>query len=371
MGKQFKVGIVGLGFGKEFIPIYQKHPFGGEVAICTRNPATLKEIGDMFHIDEKDRFTRYEDMLRRDDIDAIHVITPIPLHAEQSLAALEAGKHCACTVPAATSMDDLVKLVQAQKKSGKSYMMMETAVYTREFLLAKDLLDKGELGKICFLRGAHYQNMDGWPGYWYGFPPMYYATHAVSPLFALAGDVPRKVVCFGSGFVSDDLKAPYGNPYKFETALFRMDKGELAAEATRFLFQTQRQYTESFNVYGEKMTFEWQQVEPGRPVLFKGEEATTVDEVPDRADLLPEAIRAFTQHGVYDADNPHLSFIQGAGHGGSHPHLTNEFLTALEERRLPVIDAVKSAYWTAAGLLAHESAMQGGKEIEMPYFEKL
>ena len=43
--KKVNVAIVGLGFGKEFIPIYQKHPRVGEVAICARNKTSLEEAG--------------------------------------------------------------------------------------------------------------------------------------------------------------------------------------------------------------------------------------------------------------------------------------------------------------------------------------
>ena len=53
---------------------------------------------------------------------------------------------------------------------------------------------------------------------------------------------------------------------------------------------------------------------------------------PDYAHLLPEPIRPFTQT---IQDDEHLSFIQGAGHGGSHPHMVNEFLNALNEDRDP------------------------------------
>lgn len=45
-------------------------------------------------------------------------------------------------------------------------MMMETAVYTRQFLYARALRDHGELGRIQFLRGAHYQDMERWPTGW-------------------------------------------------------------------------------------------------------------------------------------------------------------------------------------------------------------
>ena len=51
--KKINVGIVGLGFGKEFIPIYQKHKNGGKIAICTRTPGTLNAVGDQFGIAER------------------------------------------------------------------------------------------------------------------------------------------------------------------------------------------------------------------------------------------------------------------------------------------------------------------------------
>ncbi len=63
-----------------------------------------------------------------------------------------------------------------------------------------------------------------------------------------------------------------------------------------------------------------------------------------------------------------LSFIQGAGHGGSHPHLAHEFVTALVEGRDPHPNAVQSANWTCVGILAHESAMAGGEKKLLPEF---
>jgi hypothetical protein len=89
--------------------------------------------------------------------------------------------------------------------------------------------------------------------------------------------------------------------------------------------------------------------------------------VPDFAHLLPEPIQPFTTGGVYDADDhQHLSFTQGGGHGGSHPHLVHEFVTALVEGRDPYPNARQSANWTCTGLLAHDSAMQGGAILKLP-----
>lgn len=72
-----------------------------------------------------------------------------------------------------------------------------------------------------------------------------------------AGKKITRVHCFGSGVMADWLHKQYHNPYPIESALFEFEGG-LKGEATRSLFNTARQYTESFNVYGEKKTFEWQ-----------------------------------------------------------------------------------------------------------------
>jgi hypothetical protein len=90
--------------------------------------------------------------------------------------------------------------------------------------------------------------------------------------------------------------------------------------------------------------------------------------VPDFAHLLPEPIQCFTTKGVYDDSNAHLSFIQGGGHGGSHPHLVHEFVSAIVERRPSFPDVYQSVNWTLAGICAHESAMEGGKLVELPKF---
>jgi hypothetical protein len=142
----------------------------------------------------------------------------------------------------------------------------------------------------------------------------------------------------------------------------------LSAEVTRSLFNTARQYRESFDVYGSKKSFEWTLVEHEDSVIHTGEVPERVT-IPDYAHLLPAEIASFTQQGVYDSDdNQHLSFIQGSGHGGSHPHLVHEFLTALSEGRSPYPNAAQSANITCVGILAHESAMEGGKIKYLPEF---
>ena len=375
--EKVRVALVGLGFGAEFIPIYRHHPGVESLIICDANRAILDAAGDKFEIGR--RTTELSSILEATDIDAVHLVTPIPFHAQQSIAVLNSGKHCACTVPMATSLDDLQAIVRAQGRSGKIYMGMETAVYTRRFLFAKQMIERGEVGRIQFLRGAHYQDMEGWPDYWMGLPPMHYATHAVSPVLALANTRAKAVHCFGSGQMRPELSTQYQNPFPVESMLMELEGPEpLAAEITRSLFQTARGYSESFNVYGEQAVFEWEQVEGEQPVIYrvKGPPAPHAGNVitmerasiVDRQELLPKEIARFTVRGVYDASNPHLSFLQGGGHDGSHPHLVHEFVSSISERRQPYPDAVTTANWTAPGICGHHSAMINGQRVEVPVF---
>ena len=364
--KKIRIAIVGLGFGAEFIPIYQKHPIAEMAAICQRTQSTLDEIGNAFGIEK--RYTDYDELLKDPDIDAVHINTPIPDHAAQSMAALRAGKHVACTVPMATTVDECRQIVELVKETGLSYMMMETVIYSREFLFVKELYEKGELGRIQFLRASHQQEMAGWPGYWEGLPPMHYATHCVGPILALPDGQAEYVSCFGSGRIDEKLIPIYGSPFAIETCHIKFKDSDLAAELTRSLFSTARQYRESFDVYGSKKSFEWTLIEHEDSVIHTGEVPERV-KIPDYAHLLPEEIAPFTTAGVYDTDdNQHLSFIQGAGHGGSHPHLAHEFLMALAEDRQPYPNAVQSANITCVGILAHDSAMKGGEIIRLPEF---
>jgi predicted dehydrogenase len=84
--RKINVAIAGLGFGAEFIPIYQRHPSAHMYAICQRSKEKLDAIGDAFKIER--RYSRYDDLLKDDGVHAVHINTPIPDHAMQSIKAL-------------------------------------------------------------------------------------------------------------------------------------------------------------------------------------------------------------------------------------------------------------------------------------------
>jgi predicted dehydrogenase len=367
-----RVAVVGLGFGAEFVPIYQHHPDVAGVVLSDADPTRLKATGERYGIDE--RIATLDEALADRSVDAVHLLTPVPFHGAQAVKILEAGKHCASAVPMATSLTELANIIAAVRISGRTYMMMETAVYTRGFLMAQEMLKRGEFGTISFARGSHLQDMEGWQPSWVGFPPHHYMTHAISPLLKLLNARVEKVHCLGSGRLPEERQKQYGNPYPVETAIFRLHRQDAAVEVTRSLFQTVRPFTESFAIYGDKLGFEWPQVEDEDPILFTVAPAAPGERrkishrrvaPPDRQDLLPPQIAPFTQRHK-DPANPG-GFV-GGGHGGSHPHLVHEFVSSIVQGRKPAIDEIVAATWTAPGIAAHQSAMAGGEAVFVPDF---
>lgn len=364
------IALVGLRFGEFFVELYKNHPNVGQLTLCDTNEVCLQQMAEKYDLPYCSSF---EEILQDSTIDAVHLVTPIPLHEEQTVRVLEAGKHCACAVPMATSLEGIRRITEAVRKSGKTYMMMETTLYTYPFFYVKQMLESGELGRIQFLRGSHYQDMRGNPPYWLGLPPMWYATHALAPMISLSGSRVKRVFCFGSGTMDQKLVENYGNPFPVESMLLEFENG-LKGEATRTLFETARMYEEGMYVYGSKRSFEWGFCD-GVPQYVTTLEEQGVShrqvEMPNFHEYLPEALQRYTVgEAQYDPLHPQESLRRGFGapHHGSHPHLVHEFVRSLIEGRSPAVNEVLAGNITAAGVCAHESAMRGGESITVPLF---
>ncbi len=375
--KTINVVLVGMGFGGSFVDIYKHHPNVETIGIFDINDQVSKTVSETYHIPKV--YDRFDAILKDDSVDAVHLVTPIPFHEEQTIAVLESRKHCACTVPMAISLSGIQKITDAVRASGKNYMMMETTLYTYQFFYVKQMIESGKMGKIQFMRGAHYQDMSNWPDYWMGLPPMYYGTHAIGPMVALANSRVERVNGFGSGTMDEKLTKQYGNPFPVECAVFEFENG-LKGEATRSLFETARIYQEGLFVYGSKACFEWGFADGDNPYVttaFPADDGkrgcrneVRVVQMPNFHQHLPSQIQHFTVGNNYDPLNPQDSLAKGAGagHHGSHPHLVNEFVMSVVENRKPWIDEVLGGNITAAGICAHESAMNRGIAITVPKF---
>jgi predicted dehydrogenase len=373
------IAVAGLGFGEDFVPIYLSHPDVATVVLIEADQARLATAGDRFAIAETDRFSNLAVALTRNDIDAVHIATPVRFHADHVVEVLAAGKHCACAVPMAMTLSDIDRIIDAQRASGRTYMMMETMVYGREYLYAQELHRSGALGEITYYEGFHLQNLDGFPSYWMGYPPMAYVTHALSPILGLTGSRVHTVRALGTGRLAPHQLGDYGNPFPTETGFFELDGTDAVAQVTMSFFGLARSYREGFSVYGDRIGLEWPTLEGDPlhefeladvPAGGRGRQvAERLVSAPDTGALLPASIAGFTRPTTFSPPGK-APIAVGAGHSGSHPHLVHEFVSSIVDGRRPAIDTVRAAEFTAPGICAHTSALAGGDSVAVPDYRR-
>ena len=238
--KKVRVALVGLGFGAEFVPIYLHHPDVASLTICDASEQIVNAVGDKFMI--RQRSTDLKQILNSDEIDAVHLVTPIPLHAQQSLAVLEAGKHCACTVPMALdsrrpARDCRGAAQQRQSLHGHG----DGGLYAALPVCSGDAAAAASLGasNSCAERIIRIWST-GRPTGW-GCRRCTTARTQSRQFWRWPETRAKAVHCFGSGVMREELRQQYGNPYPIETAIFELESPtRLAAEVTRSLFHTAR-----------------------------------------------------------------------------------------------------------------------------------
>ncbi len=152
--KKIKVGIIGCGFianGKH-LPSLARIEGVEAVAFCDivieRAQASAKQFGGPDAL----VCTDYHDVLKRADIDAIHVCTPNNSHAEISIAALQAGKHVMCEKPMAKTAAEAKAMLDASRATGKLLTIGYQNRFREDSLFLKSLCEARELGDIYFAK---------------------------------------------------------------------------------------------------------------------------------------------------------------------------------------------------------------------------
>ena len=102
-----KLGVVicGVGFGGAFVPIYRDHPDVRFIGLYDIDKDIMEKTAKHYGIERL--YYSFNDILNDKEVDAVHIVTPIPAHEEQTVRVLESGKHCACTVPMSLTLDGI------------------------------------------------------------------------------------------------------------------------------------------------------------------------------------------------------------------------------------------------------------------------
>lgn len=340
---KIRVGIAGYGFcqfGAGFG--FQDHPNVEVVAVTDLDPVRCATLAKACRCGKT--YPSCEEMLKDDTIEAVFIATDAPSHARLAIMALERGKHVAAAVPAVYgSLEDADRLFEAVKKSGRKYMMFETSYYHEDLYAARQLYTAGAFGKIIYSEGEYFHyfgtpigsynpktgkvDNDGWRK---GLPPQWYPTHNNAYHIGITGGSFTEVSCMAMPSVVPHLMAEnndYKNPFGTEIALFRTNDGGSSRQAVAWDITTNG--GERGRIYGQMNTKA--EVNTARPPLPPGMDA--------------------------------------GGHGGSHGHLTSEFVDAILRDRKPWCDVAQALNMTVAGIVAHQSALKNGELLKIPQYK--
>ncbi len=166
MGK-LRVGIIGLGMGRNHIAGYRSHPQAEVVAIADLDAQRLQEIGDQHNIPQ--RYTSAEEMIQAEKLDIVSIATPNKFHAPLAVAALQTGCHVLCEKPMALNAEEARRMLAAAKKAGCRIGINFSYRFTEQSMALKQQVDSGVLGDIYFARTVWHRRR-GFPrfGGWFG-----------------------------------------------------------------------------------------------------------------------------------------------------------------------------------------------------------
>jgi hypothetical protein len=383
-----RMGVVGGGFGRHFQ--WHLHPDSTVVAVCDRRDDRLQGLKDTYHCDHG--YKEYQQFLAHPGLEAVALFTPAPFHVDMAVTALNSGKHVISAVPAGLSVEELERLLETVRRTGLKYMMAETSRWRPQVLTCIEKMKRGEFGNIFYSEAEYHHT--GLAPYSYGtsfdcqsctfiqsidqvkkqdidlgklvhtwswgYPPMLYPTHCTGMIIPVIGERFVEVTAYGWGDGHEMLKQnTYGNnPFFHTVGLFKTTKGNssrisigwnIAAGGTeRGLFYGDHGSYIMDRPEGSPDTWVTQKVATDSPFgLYAGETESHAFLEPSHFEELPEALRI------------------PSGHGGSHPHITHEFVRAIVEDRKPVVDIYEAIAYTLPGIVAHQSALEGGRRLKI------
>ncbi len=374
------VGMCGAGsFAQCFIPLFKHHPEVERVILCDLDARKLKESSNRFEVSKT---CPSLNELCQTDVDAIVIITQHHIHGPQAVQALRSGKHVYSAVPSAVTIDEMRRIVEAVEETGLIYMIGETSYYYPCTIYCRERFKKGDFGHIVYGEGEYYHDYihgmydvakwrfgKDWKQY-FGMPPMFYPTHSTSMIVSVTGAYATHVC--GMGFVDsheDNLYARkdnvWQNPFSNETMLCKMSDGSMA-RINEFR-RIGHPGTVGMSLYGTLGSYE----EQTGPVGEGYDRKTRIWETrnADERISLDDLLKCEGVSKVHDVSRLPKEFLGlPNGHAGSHQFLVDDFVKACVNGEQPPNNVWQAARYLVPGLIAHESALQGGVLMEVPDF---
>ncbi len=358
--KIVKYGVVGLkrgasvaieGIGMEGVKL---------CAACDHNPETMekakKRFGDKGLMDCT-YYSDYDEMLKS-DIDAVIVATEAVYHVPIVKKAMEAGKHVLSEIPTVNSLEEARELKQiVSAHPDLVYMAGENCCFWAFIETWKKMRENGDFGEVVFaeaeyLHAAHPDEItpDKYPqGHWRTYnPAIKYITHELGPLLYIMNDRCVSVTCFEP----DTKYNPYIDIYRKSVGMALLKTAKGAVIRILISFGAYTSFDHNYRLCGTRGAIE--------------------------TDRLKKVDTAHSYANLYSVPETFLNKIEipvsmgyagedtSSGHGGADKKMLKEFLSCVAEHRKPILDVDFGIQMSLPGILAHESAVNGGMPVEIP-----
>ena len=386
------VAVIGCGsFAQCFVPLFQAHPTVGKVFVCDLDSTKANHYKEKFGTDI---IPTFEEAIARPDVGAVAIFTERHTHAPLVLAALDAGKHVYSAVPMACTPEECKAIIDKVAQTGLTYMMGETCVYYPTAMYCKKEHEKGTFGDFVFGESQYFHDLSHFPKDYqeslasYSLPPFFYPTHSTAMILHATGAHATRVTAFGyrdkdPRYIPENN--PWGNPFSGEFSLMELSCGGVArvSEVRRIGYKSPSSYISGF--YGTQGSYQFSNAQHLVTSLTKaGVDIRDVSDEVNPAAMTEHKTDPDFKHNaanhVWQGDS--FSPVQADqvarlpkeyqglpnGHMASHQFLIDDFLTALQTGKLPYVNAWRATRYTIPGLMAHQSAMQGGIPMDIPDF---
>jgi predicted dehydrogenase len=156
--KTIQIAFVGCGSItlQNHLPGFRLCPGVRVAALCDTDPVTLERARQATGVEVTS--TRYEEVVSRDDVDAVVIATPNHTHAPIALEAVARGKHVLCEKPLALSAGDAQAMAEAGDRAGVRHMTAFTYRFVPAMRYLRDLVRRGDLGEPYHYRSCRLQD---------------------------------------------------------------------------------------------------------------------------------------------------------------------------------------------------------------------
>lgn len=363
--KTWNVGIVGLRRGRGFVSLFAAHPRVKVTALCDLDTHALSDLGSAFELPDSALFTDYGQFLNA-PMDVVIIATPIRFHAEQTIGALESGRHVLCEQTAAYTVEDCARIVETVRRTGLTYMMAENYCYFHYIRQWHKMIRAGKLGEIFYAEAEYVHEIEdllidrqtGQYHWRHERPPIWYCAHCLGPILMLMDD--RIVQACGShtGMHKWPDQKDHLGFLDMEVGLFRTQRGKLI-KILRSQVAPRYPHLVYYSLYGTRGYVENGRTDADHGYLWI--EGETPDN--EHGHRQAQAIAC----PIVDPDAPEEA--RHGGHGTSEYYLIRDFLDAIETGTRPPIDVMRSMDFTVPGIIAHESAVADGNWRDVPLFD--